>query len=382
MHESRLIKQGEGSTCEIGQVVSSKQVVAHSLPHGGEEVARRQKDAQAVKLDIYRGIFAMTLVEILILEGASPSSAAVTVELLFTANRIRRSVDRPAPFQIQLTGSGASNAMVFLGAPANLAGDRLADVVVVPGLGLADEAALSEGLARTDAEDARRHLRQAEARGAEIASSCSGVFLLASAGLLEGRRATTSWWLAPLFRRLYPAVKLDTDAMVARDGRITTAGAAMAQFDLMLAVIAQQADADLAARCARYLLVEPRSSQARYMAIGFLTANDERISQAERWARCRLAEAFSTGDLADAAGLTARTFARRLERVTGLSPVRFVQRLRIEQAIALLETTRLSLDEISRRVGYAEPSTLRRLLRRQGARSAREIRSDAVDRQA
>jgi transcriptional regulator GlxA family with amidase domain len=258
----------------------------------------------------------------------------------------------------------------------------LADVVVVPGLGLADEAALSEGLARTDAEDARRHLRQAEARGAEIASSCSGVFLLASAGLLEGRRATTSWWLAPLFRRLYPAVKLDTDAMVARDGRITTAGAAMAQFDLMLAVIARQADADLAARCARYLLVEPRSSQARYMAIGFLTANDERISQAERWARCRLAEAFSTGDLADAAGLTARTFARRLERVTGLSPVRFVQRLRIEQAIALLETTRLSLDEISRRVGYAEPSTLRRLLRRQGARSAREIRSDAVDRQA
>jgi transcriptional regulator GlxA family with amidase domain len=352
------------------------------LPHGGEEVARGQKDAQVVKLDIHRGIFAMTLVEILILEGASPSSAAVTVELLFTANRIRRSVDRPAPFQIQLSGSGASNAMVFLGAPANLAGDRLADVVVIPGLGLADEAALSEGLARTDAEDARRHLRQAEARGAEIASSCSGVFLLASAGLLEGRRATTSWWLAPLFRRLYPAVKLDTDAMVARDGRITTAGAAMAQFDLMLAVIARQADADLASRCARYLLVEPRSSQARYMAIGFLTANDERISQAERWARCRLAEAFSTGDLADAAGLTARTFARRLERVTGLSPVRFVQRLRIEQAIALLETTRLSLDEISRRVGYAEPSTLRRLLRRQGARSAREIRSDAVDRQA
>jgi transcriptional regulator GlxA family with amidase domain len=218
-------------------------------------------------------------------------------------------------------------------------------------------------------------LRQAFATGTEVASSCSGVFLLAAAGLLDGRRATTSWWLAPLFRRLFPAVTLDTESMVVRDGQVTTAGAAMAQLDLMLSIVARHGDPSLAETCARYLLLEQRSSQARYMAIGFLAASDDRIARAEQWARSRLDESFPIGALAGAAGLSSRTFARRLERTTGLSPVRFVQRLRVERAVELLETTRLSFDEVARRVGYAEPSTLRRLLRREGIAGAREIRA-------
>lgn len=316
----------------------------------------------------------MVQVEILILKGASPSSVAITVDLLRAANRLRRSSGRPDAFAISLAGSGAESAMPFFAAAVTATGDAVPDVLIVPGLALTDEAAVSAALARPDAELARRRLNEAHARGAEIASSCSGVFLLASAGLLDRRRATTSWWLAPLFRRLFPAVTLDTEAMVVRDGRLTTAGAAMAQLDLMLAVIARHAGAELAAGCARYLLVEPRLSQARYMAIRFLTAADERIDRAERWARTRLEQTFSMAELADAAGLGARTFARRLERATGLSPVRFVQRLRVERAVELLETTRLPLEEIAHQVGYAEPSTLRRLLRRQGE-GAREIRA-------
>ncbi len=317
----------------------------------------------------------MVVIEVLVLKGASPSSVAITCELLQTANRLRAAAGRPPAFAVRLWGSGARAARVMFGRAFETAQPGPAGVVVVPGLALTDESAMMEGLARKDMAPARQRLVEAFRDGAEIAGSCSAVFLAASAGLLDGRRATTSWWLTPLFRRMFPAVRLETDAMVVTDGRITTAGAAMAQMDLMLSVIARHGDAALAERCARYMLLEARASQARYMAISFLSAADERISRTERWLKARLDESIPVGAMAAAAGLAPRTFARRLERITGLSPVRFLQRLRVERAIELLETTRLSFDEIATCVGYAEPSTLRRLLRRNGAPGAREIRS-------
>jgi len=317
----------------------------------------------------------MVLIEVVVLKGASPSSVAISCELLDTANRLRVSAGRPPAFAVRLWGSGARAARVMFDRAFETAQDGPAGVVVVPGLSLANEDAVIAGLARKDIAAARQRLAAAFVDGAEIASSCSAVFLAASAGVLEGRRATTSWWLAPLFRRLFPNVTLDTGAMVVTDGRITTAGAAMAQMDLMLSVIARHGDAALAERCARYMLLDARTSQARYMAVSFLSAADERIARAERWLRDRLDENITVAAMATAAGLAPRTFARRLERTTGLSPVRFLQRLRVERAIELLETTRLSFDEIARLVGYAEPSALRRLLRRNGGPGARGIRS-------
>lgn len=316
----------------------------------------------------------MTLIEILVLKGASPSSVAITCELLQTANRLRAADGRRPAFGIQLSGSGARAARAGLGRDFECASDLPPDVVVTPGLALDTEAAVLQGLARDDMAVARGRLSEAYAAGAQIACSCSAVFLAAAAGVLDGRRATTSWWLAPLFRRLYPAVRLEAEAMLVTDGPITTGAAAMAQMDLMLAVIARNADSRLAEQCARYMLLDARPSQARYMAIGFLSATDEHVSRAERWLRDRLDQPVAVGGMAQAAGLAPRTFARRLERVTGLSPVRFVQRLRVERAVELLETTRLSFDEIARQVGYEDPSTLRRLLRRDGAQGARAIR--------
>lgn len=317
----------------------------------------------------------MKHVEVLVLEAASPSSVAITLELLETANRLRRVAGRPAAFEVRLAGSGAAAARDFFGVLLARDTDPTPDVVVVPGLALATESAVLEGLQRPDMVAARDRLAHAARAGSEVASSCSAVFLAAAAGLLEGRRATTTWWLSPLFRRLYPGVRLDAEAMVVTDGGVTTAAAAMAQMDLMLSVITRHADPQLAERCARYMLLESRASQARYMAISFLVSADERIARAERWARERLDESFPIERLAEAAGLSPRTFARRVSRTTGLSPVRFLQRLRVERAVELLETTRLPLDEIARQVGYAEPSTLRRLLRREGSAGAREIRS-------
>ncbi|MFK4508614.1 helix-turn-helix domain-containing protein [Bradyrhizobium daqingense] len=316
----------------------------------------------------------MPLIDVLVLEGASAASVAITFELIDVANRIRARAGRPPCFDVRVSGSGARWATQLARLPSKGSANRPADVVIVPGLAWMDEHLVRDGLQRRDADTARKALRAAFQSGAEIASSCSAVFLVASAGLLDGRRATTTWWLGPLFRQLFPRVTLDTDAMVLTDRRMATAGAAMAQLDLMLSIIARHAGPDLADSCARFLLLERRQSQSRYMALSFLTAADDRVSRAERWARARLHRAFTISELAKAAGLGVRTFARRCERATGLSPVRFLQKLRVDKAMELLETTRLGLDDIAEKVGYADPSTLRRLLNREKSPGARAVR--------
>ncbi|MBR0742225.1 helix-turn-helix domain-containing protein [Bradyrhizobium liaoningense] len=331
----------------------------------------------SVKNAIDRVDFAMPLIDVLVLEGASAASVAITFELIGAANGIRARAGRPPCFDVKVSGSGAKWATRLARLPSKGNANRPADVVIVPGLAWMDERLVREGLQRRDAAMVRKALQAAFQSGAEIAASCSAVFLVASTGLLDDRRATTTWWLAPLFRELYPKVTLDTDAMVLTDHRMTTAGAAMAQLDLMLSIIARHAGPDLADSCARFLLLDLRQSQSRYMALSFLTAADDRVSRAERWARARLHRTFTISELAKAAGLGARTFARRCQRATGLSPVRFLQKLRVDKAMELLQTTRLGLDDIAEKVGYADPSTLRRLLHREktpGARALRAVR--------
>lgn len=321
---------------------------------------------------------AAPIVEVLVLRGAMPSSVALTIDVLATANRLRASAGRAPAFQIRVSGSGARATRAFMGEILGRAAPSgQPAIVIVPGLGLTTEAAIAARFRQRDAVAARRILLNAVAHGAEVCTSCSGSFLFAACGLLGGRRATTTWWLAPLFRRLHPDVRLDTDALVVIDGPVTTAGAAMAQVDLVLSIVARHGGARLADHCARYLLLDQRRSQARYMALGFLAAADDRVARAEAWARKRLGEDFRVDALAAAAGLSPRTFARRIERATGLSPVRFLQRLRVERAMELLETSRLSLDEIAGQVGYAEPSTLRRLIRNNGGERPRALRPPA-----
>jgi transcriptional regulator GlxA family with amidase domain len=201
---------------------------------------------------------------------------------------------------------------------------------------------------------------------------------LADTGLLNGRRATTTWWLAGAFRRRFPHVVLTSDEIVVLGWPLATAGAAMAQIDMMLAIVAKFARPALADDCARYLLLDKRTSQAAFISITQLAAQDSRIARAESWIRAHIADDFTINDVASAVALTPRTFARRLEAVCGLSPVRFVQRIRIEIAKMLLETTRRSVEDIAQQVGYAEPSTLRRLLRRETQRPPLSFRTRGV----
>jgi transcriptional regulator GlxA family with amidase domain len=314
-------------------------------------------------------------VEVLVLRGAMASSVAITLDVLSAANRLCAAARQPAAFDIRVGGSDADRARAMAGLSKRKSARGAAGLVILPGLGLSGDDEIRTRLAQPDAVAARRRLVAAVARGAKVATSCSGVFLFAAAGLLAGRRATTTWWLAPLFRRWHPDVRLNADALVVSDGPVTTAGAAMAQMDLMLALVARHAGAGIADQCARYMLMDERRAQSRYMMLSLLAASDDQVLRAEAWARRRLGTAFSVGDLARAAGLSSRTFARRVEKATGLSPVRFLRRIRVERAVELLETTKLPLEEIACRVGYAEPTTLRRALLREAGASARDLRA-------
>ena len=317
----------------------------------------------------------MKVVEVLVLDRSMPSSVAISFDILTTANRLRAAAGQKPPFAAFASGPGA-RALRRFASPSGASGST--GVLVVPGAGFATEAELGEGLSGTQAAAARRRIEAAAGSGCEVAASCSSTFLLASAGLLDGRRATTTWWLAPAFRRMFPAVELDANAIVVADGGLTTAGAAMAHINLMLALVARFASPALADLTARYMLLDRRGSQAPYMSLAMLCTGDEKVAKAEAWARGRLTDGVGVAELGAAAGLEPRTFARRVKRATGLTPIAFLQRLRVERATDLLETTRLPFEEIAFRVGYSEPSTLRRLLRQQKGVTPREVRAGVV----
>jgi transcriptional regulator GlxA family with amidase domain len=310
----------------------------------------------------------MTTVAVFELAGCMASSAAITHDVLASANRISATAKRAVPFDVRTVRCGPRRNHAKLGG---------AELIIVPGLGIAAADELEQALPSPACRRASGMLVEAFQSGATLAASCASTFLLAEAGLLDGRRATTTWWLAPMFRRRYPNVELIAEQMVVADWPIATAGAAMAQMDLMLAVVGRFAGPGLAKACANYLLLDQRRSQAPFMAITYLAGQDSRIAKAESWVRGNIARDFAMEELAGAVALAPRTFARRLAATCGVSPIQFVQRIRIEKARHLLETTRLSVEEIARQVGYAEPSTLRRLIRRDTKHSPGHFRPAA-----
>jgi len=253
---------------------------------------------------------------------------------------------------------------------------RPPDIALVPALGAKMPEALVARLARTDVRDAVATLQDWARVGATTGAACTSTFVLAESALLDGQRATTSWWLAPLFRQRYPRVTLDESRMLVNSGGFTTAGAALAHLDLALSVVRSRSPA-LAALAARYLLVEARGSQAEFVIPDHLAHADPVVERFEAWARRNLAHGFSLGDAALDVGTSERTLARRLRNVLGKTPLSYFQDLRIERAVHLLRTGSDSVDRIAAQIGYADGVTLRTLLRRKLGRGVRELRARA-----
>lgn len=248
------------------------------------------------------------------------------------------------------------------------------DVALVPALGAKMPETLRVALARRDVKDAQTLLRRWSGSGTLVGAACTGTFVLADTSLLNGHSATTSWWLAPFFRERYPHVMLEDSRMLVSSSRFVTAGAALAHLDLALWLVRHKSPT-LAALTARYLVVEPRLSQAAFAIPDHLAHSDPLVERFERWARRQLADGFSLSKAARAIVTSERTLARRLRSVLGKSPLAYVQDLRVERAVHLLQTSSASIDQIATQVGYADGVTLRTLIRRKIGRGVRELRA-------
>jgi transcriptional regulator GlxA family with amidase domain len=317
-------------------------------------------------------------VAILVTDGFTDSGLAVTLDVLRTANTLAARKGSSPIFRIDVAAArpglvrAASGLRVEVKRSASIS--TRADIVLLPSLWVEDPAQVDAALERDDVRQLVRIVKAAHKRGALIGAGCSATFLLAEAGLLDEFCATTAWWLAPHLKRRHPRVDVNAERALVVHRRVLCAGAVLAQADLALYLVSRFAGPVTARRCSSLLLLDTHASQAPYMAVQHLAANDPTVLRAEKWVRAHLADDFDVPTLAKVLGTSPRTLARRLTQAVGTSTISFIQKIRVDSAIHLLETTQMPLSEIGARVGYSDPNALSRLIERETNALPRELR--------
>ena len=322
-------------------------------------------------------LFAMRI-HVLVLDGVFDLGLSAVLDSFGTANELIEMSGLSVPrFELRIVGvRRAVRTAHGLRVPVQAVGATRPDCVVVPAVGFKMPGPLETALARPDVRDAATVLRRWAHRGATMTAACVGTFVLAESGLLDHQHATTTWWLAPLFRQRYPNVQLDESHMIVKSGQCVTAGAALSHMDLALWLV-RAVSPELASLTARYLIVDSRPSQSAYALTDHLVHSDPVVQRFERWARARLIQGFSLDDAAQAVGASKRTLARRIRNVLGKSPLSYFQSIRVERAVQLLKTGSASVDDVAAQVGYSDGATLRALLKRELDLGVKEIRRAA-----
>lgn len=238
------------------------------------------------------------------------------------------------------------------------------DVVIVPAIASMSGSDLDERLASPCGKATVRALKSLDTERIKVASACTGVFTVAAAGLLDGRTATTSWFLANAFRERFPSTTLDTDSMVVSDGPFLTGGAAFAHIDLTLAIV-RRLSPELANTVAQTMLAEQRMSQGAFVTYDRLNHDDTLVKSFERHIRANLHSPLDVASICAELGTSRRTLERRTQSAVNSSPLAIIRQLRVEKANHLRRTTDLSIEAVAAEVGYANAETLRALLRTQ-----------------
>jgi transcriptional regulator GlxA family with amidase domain len=213
-------------------------------------------------------------------------------------------------------------------------------------------------------------------QGATLASVCTGAFLLAETGLLKGKRATTHWGFAELFRRRYPEVDLRIESLITDEGRLLRAGGAFSYFDLSLYLVERYCGFEVSAQCGKSLLLDlGRRSQTPYAIFEYQKHHqDKEILKAQILIEKNFSQEMNIDLLADQSGLGLRNFKRRFRKATGDSPLVYLQRVRVEAAKRLLENSRDNIVEIGLQIGYEDPGFFRQIFKRQVGLTPNEYR--------
>lgn len=205
-------------------------------------------------------------------------------------------------------------------------------------------------------------LRRAARTARRIGATCTGAFNLAEAGVLEGRRATTHWYHADMFRQRFPDVQMEEDRIFIIDGPVWTSAGMTSCIDLALALVERDCGAELARDVAKQLVVYHRRTggQSQYSKMLELQPRSDRIQAALDFARTHLHEELSVDQLAAAAHLSPRQFARAFREETGQTPAKAVEHLRVEAARVMMESGRHSIDVVARDTGFGDRERMRR----------------------
>ena len=260
----------------------------------------------------------------------------------------------PPPYDVRVCSAAreVKSTHLALRVPWRLSCLRRADTVIVPGI---------DDLDRPFPEPLLRAIRRAAERGARVASICSGAFLLAATGILDGRRATTHWRSAAELARRHPAIDVDPDVLYVDNGNLLTSAGAVAGHDLCLHLVRRDLGAEVAAQVARMAVMplERAGGQAQFIVHEPPTSDGASIGPLLAWLERNLGRDLSLPVIARQAAMSTRTLSRRFREQAGTTPALWVTGARVRRAQRLLETTDLSVERVAAEAGFGSSAVLR-----------------------
>jgi len=263
----------------------------------------------------------------------------------------------PTPYRIHVIASESglirSSCGAVMQASRPASGLRFDTLIIAGGIGTRE--AMSDPRTLTLVRNLASHARR-------VCSVCSGAYILAEAGLLKGRRATTHWGRCKHFAATYPDIKLEPDRIYVRDGRMWTSAGITAGIDLSLALIAQDLGEEVSRRAAQDLVVYHRrpGGQSQFSALLDIERTEGRFTELLGWMRERLSEPLTVDQLAEQSGMSPRNFARAFAAETGVTPAEAVERLRLEAAREQVERGHAPIEIIAGDTGFHDPERMRR----------------------
>lgn len=285
-------------------------------------------------------------------------------EIFTRANEYWKERDKTELYRIEIAGTSQhtnlANGLFSVKTHANISEITKTNLIIIPSLGHSYEKAQKGNIALIDWVTGQYK------NGAEVATMCSGAFMLASTGLLDGKNCSTHWNFANKFRDLFPKVNLQTDELITDEHGIYTNGGAYSFLNLIIYLVEKYYDRQTAIFCSKVFQIEmDRQSQSPFIIFkGQKQHGDEMVQQAQAYIESQLREKISIEHLSSKFAIGRRNFDRRFIKATGNTPVEYAQRVKIESAKKSFETTRKSINEVMYEVGYSDLKAFREVFRR------------------